>query len=182
MMNVPFLNGKDIYLRELRVSDLEGNWYQWFNDEEVTRFQNKGVFPNTREKQQAYFEKISNSSTDVVLAIIDKAGEAHVGNVGLHNIDWVHRSAEIGIVIGEKSYWKKGYGTQAWNLISMYGIKRLGLHRLYAWILKENIPSLKAAEKSGFKKEGEIRDVLFKNGNYHAMCYLNLTGNELVPL
>ena len=60
----------EIYLRELRECDLQGAWYQWLNDSEVTRFQNKGTFPNTIEKQKEYFESLKKSQTDVVFAII----------------------------------------------------------------------------------------------------------------
>lgn len=174
MIDTPFLETKEIALRELQRGDLAGRWYTWLNDAAVTRWQNKGILPNTREKQTAYFEAVSNSSSDVVLAIIHRKSGTHIGNVGLHRIDWVHRSAEIGIMVGEKKFWGKGYGRQAWQLMTEYAFKKLNLHRLFAWILEENLPSLKAAEASGFRKEGRIRDVLYKDGAYHAMIYMNV--------
>jgi [ribosomal protein S5]-alanine N-acetyltransferase len=172
--NIPFIQGKGFYMREVRLSDIEGNWYQWLNDEVVTKFQNKGIIPNTREKQRAYLEAITTSDTDVVLALVDDSSERHFGNIGLHEIDPIHRSAKIGIVIGEKQFQGKGYGKQAWNLITEYGLKRLNLHRLYAHIIKDNVPCLRAAQASGFKIEGEMRDVFFKQGKYHNVLYLNL--------
>ena len=130
MSSENFIQDNDIYLREIRLSDLDGDWYNWLNNPSVTVFQNKGIFPNTREKQLDYFNKISKSKNDVLLAIVENSSKKHIGNVGLHNIDWVHRSAELGILIGDKSSWGKKYGKKAWNLITEYGFNTLNLHRI----------------------------------------------------
>jgi ribosomal-protein-alanine N-acetyltransferase len=175
-----FIDGGQIYLRELRLSDVEqGNWYSWFNDPEVTTFQNKGIFPNTREAQKKYFDQLGSSSKDVVLAIIEKESNLHIGNVGLHNIDWVHRSAELGIVLGERSAWGKRYGKKAWQMITDYGMYTLNLRRIFAQIMEGNIASCKSAEAAGFKREGVIREVYFKNGKYINLFYYNLLKSDL---
>jgi RimJ/RimL family protein N-acetyltransferase len=166
MLDIPFLEGENFYLRELRQSDLEGAWYTWLNDKQVTTFQNKGIFPNSIEKQTQYYNQIQTSTNQVVLAIVLKETGQHVGCIGLHNIDWVHRYAELGIVIGEKEAQGKKIGKQAWKVISDYGFETLNLHRIYAIIADENIPSIKSAEAAGFKLDGVLRDFLYKNGRY----------------
>ena len=180
--DVAFIDGGDIYLRELRESDLEGRWYLWLNDPEVTKYQNKGIRPNTLSAQRAYYETVCSSDSDVVLAIIHGESEAHIGNVGLHKIDWVHRSAELGIVIGEPVFWGRSYGKIAWNLIAGYGFRRLNLHRLYAWIVADNVASLKAALASGFRKEGKARHYLFKNGRYLDAVFVNALDSDFIDL
>jgi RimJ/RimL family protein N-acetyltransferase len=165
-MSDVFIQGIGIYLRELRETDLDGPWYTWLNDSEVTVYQNKGIFPNSKEKQRLYYESITNTSNEVVLAIIEETTNKHVGNVGLHRIDWVHRSAELGIVIGDRAVWGKKFGKQAWQLISDYGFNVLNLHKIYAIIVAGNIPSCKSAESAGFRRDGSMRDFLYKNGKY----------------
>ncbi|MFC1760453.1 GNAT family N-acetyltransferase [Planctomycetota bacterium] len=177
-MDVAFLEGKGIYLRELRESDLEGNWYNWFNDAKVTTFQNKKIFPNTKQKQRKYFERLNASTEDVVFAIVESETKKHIGNVGLHHIDWVHRSAELGIVIGDISCWGRKYGQQAWRLITEYGFNTLNLHRLYAIIMTENHVSVKCAEASRFRREGKISSYFFKNGEYKDVYYYNAVNGE----
>lgn len=164
-----FLEGEKIYLRAPKTKDLKGSWYRWFNDWNVTKYQNKGTIPNTSQKQRQYFYDILNSKNDVIFAIIDKKSDAHIGCVGIHKIDWIHRSAELGIVIGEKKFWGKGYGKEAWNLATRYGFNVLNLHRISALIFKENIASRKSAIASGFTMEGLLREVFFKNGRYHSV-------------
>lgn len=177
-MEIPFLEGDGFILRELRENDLEGNWYNWFNDSRVTTYQDKKIFPNTREKQRKYFEILAESNSDVVMDIVDKGTNTHIGNVGLHNIDWVHRSAELGIVIGETEFYGKKYGKQAWHLITEYCFKVLNLHRISAIIMTNNIASIKCAEAAGFICEGEIRDYFYKNGVYEKVSYYNILRSD----
>lgn len=178
MKHVAFLQGKSFYLRELRDSDLLGAWHSWLNDEDVTKHQNKKIFPATVEKQRKYFEMVGASQTDVVLAIVDRESDRHIGNVGLHKIDWVHRSAEVGILIGEREFWGRRIGSDAWGLISRYAFETLNLERLFAYILVENVASIRCAERSGFKQVGIIEKYLFKRGEYRDACYVNCTREQ----
>jgi len=167
-----FLDLGEIYLRSLRQEDLEGSWYLWFNDPVVTRYQNKGIIPNTREKQADYFRHIAGSSEDVVLAIVHEKTAIHIGNIGLHKIDYIHRHAEVGIVIGEKEFWKKGYATKCVNAMAGYAFGTLNLHRVYAIIMEENTASLKTFEHAGFLREGVMKGFFFKNGSYRDVIML----------
>ncbi len=115
---------------------------------------------------------------DIVFAIVEKKSQKHIGSVGLHNIDWVHHSAELGIVIGKKNMWGKGYGKLAWNMIAYYGFHVLNLNRIGAVIFKGNAASIKSAQVSGFKIEGELREYFFKNGSYHSVIILSALRNE----
>ena len=144
----------------------------------LQRIKIKKIFPNTRGKQRDYFEKLKSSNSDILLAIIDKKTNKHIGNVGLHHIDWVHSSAELGIVIGETEYYGKKIGKQAWKLITQYGFNSLNLHRIYAIIMEKNVASIKCAEAAGFKCAGKIKDYFFKNGIYENIFYYNIVKIE----
>jgi ribosomal-protein-alanine N-acetyltransferase len=164
----------DFYLRGLRASDLEGRWAEWFNDPIVTRFQAKGYQPNTREKQRQYFEQLSTSRTDVVLAIVDRATDLHVGNVGLHQIDTLHRTAVLGIVLGERQAWGRGIGRRAWRAITDYGFEVLGLHKICATVIDGNEASLKCALASGYEIEGRQVGQIYKNGEHRDLIHVGL--------
>ena len=181
MMDDVFIDGKEIYLRPANIKDTNKDWYTWLNDPEITKYQNKGIFPNTKKKQKEYLKKVLNSENDIVFAIIEKRSKKHIGSVGLHNIDWIHRSAELGIVIGRKDMWGKGYGKQAWNMAACYGFQCLNLNRIGAVILKENVASTRTAQGSGFRIEGELREFLFKNGSYHSAMILSALRREFKP-
>jgi RimJ/RimL family protein N-acetyltransferase len=105
----PFLNGDRVYLRGLEQKDLEGKYFDWLNDTEVTRYMDSGYFPNTLENMQEYL-KATHNNNNAILAIIDKETETHIGNVRVGPINWIHRNAYIGILIGEKSFWCRREG------------------------------------------------------------------------
>jgi len=164
----------DFYLRGLRESDLDGRWPEWFNDPLVTKFQAKGYYPNTRETQRAYFENIAASRTDVVLAIVDRSNDKHIGNVGLHQIDPIHRTAVLGIVIGEPSAWGRGIGARSWRAITNYGFEILDLHKICATVIDGNEASLQCALKAGYEIEGRQAKQIYKNGSHRDLIHVGL--------
>lgn len=170
-----FVECDGFYLRGLEDGDLSGPWFSWFNDPEITAFQNKGYIPNTLQAQRAYLETLHLSDKDVVFAIIDSASDGHVGNVGLHAIDWIHRSATLGIVVGEKEYMGRGWGKQAWAAITRYGFEVINLHKICATAFDGNDRSIKCALASGFEIEGTQKEQMYKNGKYCDLVWMGIT-------
>lgn len=170
-----FIRCDGFYLRGLREEDLNGRWFQWFNNPEITRFQNKGYIPNTPQAQKCYFDKIQTSNSDIIFAIIDDISDQHVGNVGLHSIDWIHRTAVLGIVIGEKEFMGRGWGKQAWRAITEYAFNTINLHKVCATFFDGNDRSLKCALASGYEMEGRQKEQMYKNGAYVDLVWLGIT-------
>lgn len=175
-----FIQREGFYLRGLREEDLSGRWFQWFNDPETTRFQNKGYLPNTPHAQRAYFERIRSSKEDIVFAIVDEASDRHVGNVGLHAIDWIHRSAVLGIVIGEREFLGRGWGRQAWAAITRYAFETINLNKVCASVFEGNERSLKCALAAGYEIEGTQKKQIYKNGDYRDLVWLGITRDQWI--
>jgi len=163
----PFIAGEKIYLRGLEKSDLTGNMFQWANDSEVTYYMFMGAMPNTIELLEEEYEQLVKSKNDVVFAVIEKETDIHVGNVGLYVINWITRSAEFRIIIGEKEYWKKGYGTEATKLTVDYGFGKLNLNKVWLGVNAAHKDAIKAYEKAGFVHEGILRQEIYRNGEYY---------------
>jgi ribosomal-protein-alanine N-acetyltransferase len=100
----------------------------------------------------------------------------HIGNIGLHKIDYIHRHADVGIILGERKYQNRGYATQCIKAIKDYSFKTLNLHRLTVYIMKDNIASYKAFLKAGFKKEGIMSELFYKNGKYVDVIVVGCVG------
>ena len=89
------------------------------------------------------------------------------GIIGLHVKEDVYaHNLELGYWLGE-DYWKKGIMSEAIKQVILIGFTTLKCHRIYASIFAYNIGSAKVLEKSGFLKEGKIRESIFKNGEFH---------------
>jgi [ribosomal protein S5]-alanine N-acetyltransferase len=177
-MKNPFLSAESIYLRRIEHGDLESNYFQWLNDQEVTLWTQHGIFPNSRESMEEYFSTMSGSSADIVLAIILKKGDRHVGNIGIHRIHPVFRCAEIGILIGEKDIWGQGVGSGAIRLVVSHAFSRLNLNRLYAGVVEKNTGCIRAFENAGFVREGVAREAYYCEGGYVNCINLGLLRSD----
>lgn len=179
-MKTPFIIGEDVYLRGITEEDIRGNYFQWFNDQEVCAFNSHGVFPNNITKMNNYLEFVNTNSTALVLAIITKKDDQHIGNISLQNIDWISKNAEFAIIIGEKQFWGKGYSKQAADLIIKHGFNTLNLQRIYCGTSEDNTGMKKLAEHMCMKKEGVRRKALYKNGKYKDIFEYGLLKEEYI--
>lgn len=170
----PFLVSEKIYIRRLEKEDIAGNYFQWLNDQAITKWMRHGVFPNSYESMNAFYEQQARSTTEVVFAIVLQEQDRHIGNIGLSSINHLFRSAEIGIMIGETDCWGKGYAAEAIELICCHSFDRLNMNRLYAGAVDKNIGSIRAFEKVGFVREGISRQAYFCSGQYHDCVNLGL--------
>jgi len=162
----PFLVGEKIYLRGLEEKDIEGKYFQWFNDSEVCKYNDHFRFPNNKQKMVSYLETIFASNNNLVLAIVQKKDDVHVGNISLQNIDWINRNAEFAILLGEKEYWGQGIAEEAGELIIAHGFEELGLVRVCCGTSENNIGMQKLALKLGMQEEGRRKKAIFKSGDY----------------
>lgn len=165
-MKNPFLTGDQIYLSPLIKEDATSEYVNWLNDPDVCKDNSHATFPNTLDKTVKYIESIISSKIEIVFAIRWKKNDAHIGNVSVQNINWINRSGEIAILIGNKKYWNKGVGSEAYKLIINYGFNTLNLNRMSSGQTISNDGMNKVCEKNGMVKEGLLREVLFKNGKY----------------
>jgi [ribosomal protein S5]-alanine N-acetyltransferase len=165
-VKIMFMKGKKVYLRGLDLSDLAGNYRSWFNDPEVCKYNSHGYFPKSNEEMERYIREISVSSHDLVLAIVAQENDRHIGNISLQNIDWISRSAEYAVILGDRDYWGKGVAKEASDLIIRHGFMELNIHRIYCGTAEDNLPMQKLAAYLGMEKEGVRKEALFKNGKY----------------
>ncbi|HRK62360.1 MAG TPA: GNAT family protein [Candidatus Omnitrophota bacterium] len=156
-MKNPILNGKKVYLRDLVYDDLFGDYFQWLNDEEVTRYTYIGREPNSIEKMKAYYQAVALSDNNALFAIIDRGTDKHIGNVRLGPIHPVHRNANFGILIGNKNFWGKGYASESMRLVVEYAFAQLNVHKINLGVVAHNSVASSLYERVGFRLEGCAR-------------------------
>jgi RimJ/RimL family protein N-acetyltransferase len=138
--------GRRVVLREKRPSDAE-NDYAWRSDPELARFDAARPY----EDELAYPSPFRHT-----LAIEDHSGR-HIGNVMYYNIDHGRSEAELGITIGVREYWGKGYGSDAVRTILQYVFTKMALNRVYLKTLDWNKRARRCFEKAGFVAFGTSR-------------------------
>ncbi len=165
---VIFLSGKKIILRPRdKQKDLKKVVY-WINNQEVIQYL-AARFPQTRKEEEEWLDR--KRENDITLAIETKKG-LYIGNIGLHQIDYLNGTAEIGIMIGDKDYWSKGFGFDAEMTLLNYGFNTLNLRKIAHRAELRNEKSVGLAKKCGGTKEGLMKKHIFKAGQYRDMIFL----------
>jgi RimJ/RimL family protein N-acetyltransferase len=173
------INGERIRFRAIERADLP-HFVDWINDPEVRR----GIssyLPLSLVREEQWFEAMLKSPIEEHPFAMDiREGEAWIlaGSVGLMHIDWISRKAEIGIMIGEKRFWNKGYGTEAMRLILKHGFETLNMHRLYLRVFSDNPGAIRAYEKAGFVLEARMREAHFADGQYKDDLMMSILRSE----
>ena len=159
------MRGEGIELRPLVRSDLE-RWRAWINDPEIASYLDR-VLPVSEPEHEQFFERSVVGNASAVWYAIDRLPDrSHIGNVWLWNVSSRNRNAELRIVIGDRSAWGTGAGTQAVRLLTQYGFDRLGLHKIYAYVMERNPRAKAAFEKAGYSLEATLRDENFWEGRF----------------
>lgn len=163
--------GNRVRLRAIERADIP-TFVRWFNDPEVRQYILMFA-PMSTTQEERWFESLQDRKDDFLFAIEAQVGDEwiHIGNAGLHRIDWKERLAVLGIALGEKDYWGKGYGTDATRAMLGFAFKTLNLHRVELEVFDFNSRAIRCYEKAGFRREGTRRESHFHDGHY---CHAHL--------
>ena len=165
----PYIVGKKIYLRHPTEVDVEGKWHEWFSDEESTKFMVDRFWPNSKEAQLEYYKSLLNSRDKLALSIVNKSNDEHIGVVSLSGINWVHRYAEIALLVGEKKYRKGTFAAEALALILNVAFVRLNLLNVKTSYAISNKTSEALNRLFKFKKVGCYENLLMIDGYLDSM-------------
>jgi RimJ/RimL family protein N-acetyltransferase len=149
--------GALIVLRSKTLADAERD-YEWRRDPELATFDAARPYNGSLREYTAIFTDELNypSPYRKTIAVEDHKG-AHIGNVMYYNADFHRREAEIGITIGIRDYWSRGYGTDLMRTFSGYLFDVLNLDRIYLKTLDWNVRAQRCFEKAGFARYGVSR-------------------------
>jgi len=162
-----YIEGERIYLREVRIEDVNEDYYRWMNDPEVNRYLETRYIPQSIENIKRYVQRMDAKHDEIFLAICLKENKKHIGNIKLGPVNWIHKFGDISLVIGDKDCWGKGYASEAISLISKFAFSTLNMHKLVAGIYEQNIGSAKAFEKAGYHKESTFKKHWYVDGKFY---------------
>lgn len=168
------LQGEKVLLRPIRWDDTE-YIVKWRNNPNVrNNFIFREKFTNVMHEN---WMKTKVETGEVVQYIIeDLTNGQPVGSVYFRDIDEENDSAEYGIFIGEDSVRGKGMGTETAKLFVKFGLEKLGLHRIFLRVLRDNQTAYKSYEKAGFQKEGIFRDMVKLDDKYVDIIFMAVIG------
>ena len=169
------LIGDRIYLSPRNSEDVE-KFTEWLNDFETTDYTGRSAIVTTLEGERKYLEE--NSNPEATFVIVTLEDDKMIGTVSLEHIDWINRTATLGIFIGDKEFRSKGYGTESIRLILEYGFKYMNLYNIKLDLMEFNERALKCYKKCGFKEYGRRRKCKFINGKYYDSISMDILADE----
>ena len=153
---VKMINGSKVKLRDKRLTDAMDD-YTWHTDAELTRLdaapQLTLTFP---EYLLAYNSVLYYPSATRCSFAVETLDGKHIGSCVYYDINEAKGEAELGILIGNRDYWDKGYGTDAVMTLVSYIFRRTKLKRVYLKTLDSNIRAQKCFQKCGFEPCGRL--------------------------
>jgi RimJ/RimL family protein N-acetyltransferase len=171
--------GKRVRLRAAERNDVK-KFYDWVNDPDVTRYLSL-YLPMSTVDEENWFDamtKRDQSEKTLVIEVRDNTGWKMIGNCGVFGIDPVNRSGELGIMLGEKDEWDKGYGTEVMLLLVRHCFDTLNLNRAYLQVYAGNLRAKRSYEKTGFVEEGRLRESVYKHGKYDDVIVMSILRSE----
>lgn len=156
------LRGEKTVLREKRISDAPDD-YMWRTDEELARLD------AAEPLDMAYSDFLKHSQEELdrpnkrsMRFGIDDLYGRHIGNCMVYNINERRGSAELGIMIGDREYWSKGYGSDTVDMLLEHLFTATSMRRVYLHTLKWNKRARRAFGKSGFRRVRDVRRTEYK--------------------
>ena len=180
--------GEHIRLRRNERSDIP-KFVEWLNDPEVRRYLLM-TLPISQANEEQWFDnmlKLPSNEQPFGIEVREIVPEGTsvpwrlIGNCSFMDINWTVRSAEVGLFIGDKSCWNKGYGTEVMHLLLRLGFETLNLNRIFLRVDEANKGGIRAYEKAGFVHEGRFRQGTFQNGEYRDMLLMSVLRSEWNP-
>lgn len=181
MSDIVFRQGTKVLLRPLERADIP-TLRRWMNDPEVTQFLVR-MFPVMEKEEEEWIENKHKNENDVTLGIIETGEKKLIGSIGLHHINWLHRTATTGTVLGEKAYWGKGYGTEAKMLLLDLAFNAFDLCGVLSRVIAHNERSLAYGKRSGYTEIGRLpKWIRGQDGNRYDEVLLAVTQEQWRPL
>jgi RimJ/RimL family protein N-acetyltransferase len=169
--------GERVYLSPLNKADMT-LYAEWFSDLETLSYSTMGhVYPQTLQAEQQWYDRVTDGGS-YPFGIRLTENDQLIGNIMLQEPDWRSRVAEVGIGIGDKNYWSKGYGTEAMQLLVRFGFWELNLNRIELGVTSFNQRAIRSYEKAGFKVEVVERQALYRDGIYHDSVIMAILREE----
>jgi RimJ/RimL family protein N-acetyltransferase len=172
--------GKLVCLSGIDPEELGKNFSRWGRDSEFKRLLDfDPARLHSTKATREWMEKHMEAEKDTFWFSIRTLGEDRLlGDIDLSVINWGSRDAFVGLGIGERDFWGKGYGTDAMKLVLRYAFLELNLRRVTLNVFEYNERAIRSYEKAGFRLEGSQRQAIQREGRRWDMVYMGILREE----
>jgi len=175
------LNGTLVRLSAVDPEEFSKAFTGWRRDSEFMRLMDSGpVRLGSQKDTQKWIEKDLDEQElhEHSFTIRTLAEDKFIGDIGLYVVNWPGRDAFVGLGIGDRDFWGRGYGTDVMKLILRYGFLEVNLRRVTLTVFEYNPRAVRAYEKAGFRHEGRLRGTLYRDGRRYDELFMGVLRDE----
>ncbi len=179
-MNNDIFTGRLVRLSAEEPETYAENFSRWWQDSEYGRLLDMAparLFSPKRTKEWLEKELEKDPPPVRMFGIRTLEGDNLIGFVDLSGMT-PHGDAFVGIGVGEREYWGRGYGSEAMSLVLRFAFTELGLHRVSLMVFGYNLRAIRAYKKAGFKHEGRMREMIWRNNERTDALLMGVLGEE----
>ena len=172
--------GQLVRLSGIEPEELSKGFSRWSRDSEFKRLLDfDPARMHSAKATKDWMEKHMEAEKDIFwFSIRTLDDDRLLGDVELAVINWGSRDAFVGLGIGERDFWGKGYGTEAMQLILRYAFLELNLRRVTLNVFEYNERAIRSYEKAGFRLEGRQRQMMQREGRRWDILYMGILKEE----
>jgi RimJ/RimL family protein N-acetyltransferase len=180
-LTADLLRGKLVRLCAMDSESISKFFVGWTHDSEYWRLMAATPpYPWSQEGVKKFIEKElqKDDPRNIFFVIRALEDDRVIGEIGFDSISYTQGDTFVGIGIGERDYWGKGYGTDAINVILRYAFTELNLQRVSLTVFEYNARAIRSYEKCGFRVEGRAREMLHREGRRWDIIFMGILQEE----
>ena len=177
-----FLSGGSVFLRMPNIESdiIHGRWHEWFNDSEITKYLVHGVYPIDKSGEAELIKEEMKRASSLILCVIEKEKNKHIGVISLKNIDLINRTAEISIVMGPNQ--NSIAAIEAMSLLMRHAFDRLNLSLLYSGQHEALWKWVNTLSLIGFGIDGFRKQAGFRKGKSYGILHTSVSSEDFYEL
>ncbi len=152
----------------------------WMNDPEVRKHLDQRVFPVAIGAERKWVEGVQaqvTAKTGVVLVVRRQSDQEAVAAGGLHDINWLARWAEFGIMVPQ-AHWGQGYGLEVTERMLKYAFEELNLNAVRLRVNASHERGIRCYERAGYQGEGVLRQASIVGGKPEDIVVMSILRSE----
>jgi RimJ/RimL family protein N-acetyltransferase len=173
------LKGKHVTLRAIEREDLP--LLAVYNNNVEVELAGGGdpPMPQSLARLQAEFEENAGKGGRDGTAFAIEADDKFIGQCALFDFQQLSQTCELGITIGDKDYWGRGYGREAILLLLDYAFRLQNIRRVILRVHGRNERAIRAYQACGFVVEGRLRQHIWSDGQYDDLVFMGILREEM---
>ena len=172
--------GDRFVLLPFEMKHLTNGYLGWLRDDNINQFLLKPNNETSMEDATEFCKEMICSSNDIFLAIMIQ--KKHVGNVRIGPINYSSKVCQFSMMIGDKAYHGKGYGTEIVSSSIEYMFNILDMNKVTLDVLADNIPAVRIYAKNGMYEESISRESVFMNDKFYDVKTMSIINkNNIHP-